>query len=203
MTMALVQQRAAEAAVEAEELHVLAPQVVIDNPQTYAEVGTMLKDVARRIKFLDEERKVSVKPLNDEVKRVNDWFRPALDKLSAIRVFFERGLANYDLAQASEKRRLMLEASEAAQKALATVEAPMAESRGLMERAAAATPAKTAGVSGREVWTFTVEDPAALERRFLAPDHAAIAAWVKEHGDKDVPKGVKVVADVRYTVRSK
>jgi hypothetical protein len=57
-------------------------------------------------------------------------------------------------------------------------------------------------VSGREVWTWEVVDEAQLDRRFLMPNPKAIEAWVKEHGDKDVPTGVEVVRDVRYIVRS-
>jgi len=174
----------------------------VTTKESFEECAAILKDVTGRIKFLDEERKVSVDPLNQEVKRINGWFKPALDRLKDIQTTIKSAMARYEVRQREEQQRLMAAAAVEAQRVLVTNPEGMAGAQALVTQAAAAQAPTVSGVSGREVWTWEVVDEAALDRRFLMPNPKAIEAWVKEHGDKDVPAGVKVVRDVRYIVRS-
>lgn len=199
------QKLAEEAGVEGVEMLQMISGYAITTQEQYAALGEMLREVKGKIKFLDEERKISVGPLNEEVKRVNDWFRPALDSLKKISEHIVRLMSAYMLQQKREEDRLLAEAEEAAKAVLATNPdvngAQVQATQALVQQAAEAVAPKVQGITSRPVWTFEVTNPALLERRFLKPDLDAIAAWVKEHGDKDVPAGVEVRSDVRFTVR--
>lgn len=193
---------AQDAANETESMLALLHSFEVTTKESFEECAAILKDVTGRIKFLDEERKISVEPLNQEVKRINGWFKPALDRLKDIQTTIKSAMARYEVRQREEQQRLMAAAAAEAQRVLATSPEGMVKAQALVTEAAAAQAPQVSGVSGREVWTWEVVDEAALDRRFLMPNPKAIEAWVKEHGDKDVPAGVKVVRDVRYIVRS-
>lgn len=193
---------AQDAANESESMLALLHAFEITTKDSFEECAAILKDVTGRIKCLDEERKVSVEPLNQEVKRINGWFKPALDRLKEIQTTIKGAMGRYEVRQREEQQRLMAAAAAEAQRVLATSPEGMAGAQALVTQAAAAQAPTVTGVSGREVWEWEVVDEAALDRRFLMPNPKAIDAWVKEHGDKDVPAGVKVVKNVRYIVRS-
>lgn len=202
MDLAQKEKLAQDAANESEGMLSMLHSFEVTTKDSFEECAAILKDVTGRIKFLDEERKVSVEPLNQEVKRINGWFKPALDRLKEIQTTIKSAMGRYEVRQREEQQRLMAAAAAEAQRVLATNPEGMASAQALVTQAAAAQAPQVAGVSGREVWSWEVVDEAALDRRFLMPNPKAIEAWVKEHGDKDVPAGVKVVRDVRYIVRS-
>lgn len=193
---------AQDAAEESATILALVQTFEVTTKESFEECAAILKDVTHRIKFLDEERKLSVEPLNQEVKRINGWFKPALDRLKDIQTKIKGAMGRYELRQREEAQRLMALAAAEARRVLVTDPEGMQTAQGLVMQSAAAQAPQVAGVSGREVWTWEVEDESKLDRRFLMPNPQAIEAWVKQHGDRDVPAGVKVVRDVRYTVRS-
>jgi hypothetical protein len=202
VNLAQKEKLAQDAANESESMLALLHSFEVTTKESFEECAAILKDVTGRIKFLDEERKISVEPLNHEVKRINGWFKPALDRLKDIQTTIKTAMARYEVRQREEQQRLMAAAAAEAQRVLVTNPEGMAGAQALVTQAAAAQAPTVSGVSGREVWTWEVVDEVALDRRFLMPNPKAIEAWVKEHGDKDVPAGVKVVRDVRYIVRS-
>lgn len=206
---ALVAQRdAAEAsAIEAGAMWGLIESWAIESQEQYSTCGALLREVKGKVKFLDDERKVSVSPLNDEVKRINDWYRPALDKLKLISEHAAKLMGEYSLRQKQEEQRLLVEAAQIARAVLSSDPnaASMAVTATLVQQAADTAAPKLAGVSERPVWTFSIIDAAALVRahpELSMPDMRAVAAWVKEHGDRNVPVGVEVKNNVRFTVRS-
>lgn len=197
--------RTREIEAEAQELVGVLPGLVITTPEQYEVAAGLVKDIAHKIKVADQERTISVKPLNDEVKRINDWFRPGLTKLKQVEEGLRKLMGDYVLRQRAEAARLAAEAAAAAQRALATSAEPASEATALLKQAAAAEPPKVAGVSDKVRWTWRITDATKLPRAFqkLVPDETALDAWVAAHGDKDVPAGVEVVPDVRFTVRGR
>lgn len=172
----------------------------------YEAVADLLKKVTSKRKFLDDERKVTVTPLNAEVDRVNAWFKPALDAFARLRGQAETLLSAWILKQRAEERRLMDEAAAAATIALNTapsaITAPIAAATATLVTAAAAmVPAKVAGVSAKPVWKWVVTDEASLPRAFLMRNDKALAAHVLANGNKNVPSGVEVTEDVSFRVR--
>jgi len=202
MELTSKEQMARAAAEESAGMLAMLGTFEVTTKASFEECAAILKDVTHRVKWLDEERKVSVDPLNQEVKRINGWFKPALDRLKEIQTTIKTAMGRYEMRQREEQHRLMTAAATEAQRVLATHPDGMSGARALVQQAAEAQAPQVAGVSGREVWTWAVVDEAQLDRRFLMPNPKAIEAWVKEHGDKDVPTGVEVVRDVRYIVRS-
>ena len=201
--------RAQTASGEAQAMLTLITGYVIHTQEEYEQCAELVKEIQGKIKLLDEERKVTVTPLNDEVKRINDWYRPALDALKQVK---DRGLkvmGEYVLEKKREEARLLQEAQEAAQKVLATapdVRGGMEPAAALVAQAAATAPTKVQGVSDRPVWKWSVVDAEALVRahpELAMPDPKKIAAWIAEHGDQNVPTGVEVVADVKFIVRGR
>jgi hypothetical protein len=182
--------------------------VKITTQEQFAEIASILKEVDHKVKLLDEERKVSVSPLNFEVKRINDWFRPALDGGKLIVEQLKRLMSGYLLRQKAEEQRLLREAENAAKALLATAPDITISSSGkvagtgaalvqsFVTQADAAMPDKVEGVSDKPVWTWKISDEMLLTRAFLMPDMKAIAEHVKKHGDQNVPLGVQVEADI-------
>lgn len=202
MELTKKEQLAQAAAEESASMLAMLGTFEVTTKASFEECASILKDVTHRIKWLDEERKVSVEPLNQEVKRINGWFKPALDRLKEIQTTIKSAMSRYEIRQREEQQRLMAAAAIEAQRVLATNPEGMASAHTLVQQAAEAQAPQVTGVSGREVWTWEVVDETQLDRQFLMPNPKAIEAWVKEHGDKNVPAGVKVVRDVRYIVRS-
>ncbi len=197
----------------AEEAQAALTQVLgfkIDSKETFAEVAEVGQWAHERFKFFDAERTISVGPLNEEVDRINAWFKPGLDMLKRIKEVSKTLMGAYMLEQRRREDELLRAAQEAAQKALATDadvqnSAAMQESRALVSAAADVVPVKVAGVSDKTLWKWTLLDPAAFVRahpEMSMPDEKKLAAWVSQHGDKNVPVGVKVEADVKISLRS-
>lgn len=206
--LASSRERAETEAGAAQQMLTIIADYRITSQDEYEQTGTFVKEVQAKIKLLDDERKIAVTPLNDEVKRINDWFRPALDTLKAVKERGLRVMGDYVLEKKREEARLLQEAQEAAQKVLASepdVRGSMEAAQALVAQAAAAIPTKVQGVSDRPVWQWSIADADALVRahpELAMPDPKKIAAWVAEHGDRNVPTGIKVVADVKFVVRA-
>ncbi len=226
-------------ASEATKSLALIKQIKITSPAFFEEVAGIVKQASGKHKFLDDERKISVMPLNHEVDRINAWYKPALDALKQIVEQGKTLMGAYTLEQQRKERLLLEQAQAEAQKALAAqaeaaklaAEAQKAVVAGaaeagvvaqtamvaaaaeaganataFVEAAALTPPPKVAGVSApKPTWKFTITNPEALVKArpdLAMPDEKKVKAWVKDHGDKDVPPGVTVEADVSFTVRS-
>jgi hypothetical protein len=180
---------------------VLRPDFQVKTSEQYEELVGVVREIEGKWKFLDGERKVAVSPLNDEVKRINDWFRPALDTLKKIADRGREVLGVYVLAQRREEARLRAEAEAAAQRVLAAAPDAQADVKQIVKAGAQVSVPKVSGASVKPVFKFKVVDASKLERRFLQPDLSAIGAWVTEHGLKGVPAGVEVEEDVKFSLR--
>jgi hypothetical protein len=198
-----------EAADEAAEVWQLVDGWTIATQQQYKDCGDLLKEVKAKYKFLEEERTISVSPLNDEVKRVNAWYKPATEKLKAIVEHATKLMAQYILKQKAEEQRLLEEAEAAARAVLSTNpdvgEALVEATEALVTSAANAVAPKIDKIAAKPVWSWRVVNAEALVRahpELSMPDPKKVAAWISEHGNKDVPVGVEVEADVKFTVRS-
>jgi len=203
-------ERAETEAVEAREMVSIIDSFKIGDAKAYEECGEIVKEVKGKIKFLDQERKVTVTPLNDEVSRINAWYKPALTALEKVASKGLQLMSDYVLQQRKEEARLLQEAQEAAQKVLEKSSNPtglqLALTGALVQAAADSAPPKVQGISApKSKYTFKVTDAAKLIRnhpQFAMPDMKAIGEWVSTHGLKDVPAGVEVEEHVGFTVRS-
>lgn len=195
-----VKARAIEAAKENVEFLEVVKGYVIQNDEEYADAAELLKVVKSKTKLLDEERTVSVKPLNDEVKEINAWFKPALDRLKQCETELKRIMGAYSLAKAQEQQRLLAEASKAAEEALVTSSNPQANVMALVQQATAAQAPKVVGVSVSKVWKWELVDASQIPLEYWSIDAAKIEAAVKA-GAREIP-GVRVYEDARVVARA-
>ncbi len=198
---------AEEAYAEGVEMWGIVESWSIQSSVQYAQINEILKDVKAKRKFLDDERKISVTPLNDEVGRINDWYRPALTKLAQIAEHASKLMGAFVLRQRQEEQRLLQEAEKLAQAVLAShhdVAEAMAPAAEMVQQAAETAAPKLKGTTAKTVWTFVVTDAAAFVRahpELSMPDPKKLSAWIATHGDKSVPVGVEVREDVKIGTR--
>ena len=173
---------------------------VIQSDDEYADAAEILKIVKHKFKVLDEERTISVKPLNDEVKEINAWFKPALERLKDCEAELKRIMGAYSLAKQQEQQRILAEAAKAAEAALVTSSDPQQSVMALVQQATEAQAPRVAGVSVSRVWKWELVDPAQVPAEFWSIDPAKLDAAVKA-GTREIP-GVRVYEDARVIARS-
>lgn len=195
-----VKARAFKAATENVEFLGVVKGYVIQNDEEYEDAAELLKVVKHKFKVLDEERTVSVKPLNDEVKEINAWFKPALERLKECEGELKKIMGAYSLAKQQEQQRLLAEASKAAEAALVTASDPQANVMALVQQATDAQAPRVAGVSVSRVWKWELVDPSQVPMEFWSIDPAKLDAAVKA-GAREIP-GVRVFEDARIIARS-
>jgi hypothetical protein len=199
-TKDVVKARAFEAAKENVEFFEVVKGYVIQSDDEYADAAEILKIVKHKFKVLDEERTISVKPLNDEVKEINAWFKPALERLKDCEAELKRIMGAYSLAKQQEQQRILAEAAKAAEAALVTSSDPQQSVMALVQQATEAQAPRVAGVSVSRVWKWELVDPAQVPLEFWSIDPAKLDAAVKA-GTREIP-GVRVYEDARVIARS-
>lgn len=163
----------------------------ITDSKEYEDVSELLKVTKSKIKLLDQERTLTVKPMNDQVREINAWYKRPLDKLKEIESQLKGMLANYQVRQREEQERLL---KEAASEQVDHIDAQIL----IMEAAQQAVPA-VSGVSLREVWKWDLEDSLKVPIEYYSIDPAKIEAAVKA-GVREIP-GVRIYKDTRIAVR--
>lgn len=164
----------------------------IADEKEYEEATELLKVTKGKIKLLDQERTLAVKPMNDQVREINNWFKKPLDKLKSIETSLKTMLGEYQIRQRQEQERLLAEA--------AAKETSHAEAQLLVLEAAKKTAPAVAGVSVREVWKWDLLDEKKVPHEFYSIDPSKIEAAVKA-GAREIP-GVRIYKDTRVAVRA-
>lgn len=180
---------------EITSLESFAANYQVTTPAQYESGAEDLKRVKAAAKKLEDTRTGMTKPLNESLKRINDFFRKPADALAAIErrikgalgAFYEeqQRLARVEQAKADEKARKDRLALEA--KARAAQDAGKVEKAAALEQRAAAVvapiitrePAKVPGLQMRDAWKFEITDPSKINAAFLMPDEKKIRAQVQ------------------------
>ena len=197
----------------------LAAITVTDAP-TAGKVTELLAIVSETAKRIEERRVALVKPLNDEVKAVNDLVRPltaAFDRLKATgkdkQLAWHRAEEARVAKERAEAERIRKEAERVALEAQAAAIAHSAQTGKPVEvpaTVAAVVPVVAEASRGvktdygtsqlRKVWKFEITDPALVPRQFLMVDEQAIRRAVAE-GARTI-EGVRIYQDVQLSVRA-
>jgi hypothetical protein len=164
----------------------------IEDEKEYEEATELLKATKGKIKLLDQERTLTVKPLNDQVRQINSWYKKPLDKLKSIESTMKKMLAQYQLRQRQEQEKLLAQA--------ASEKTDHAEAQLLVMQAAKKTAPAISGVSVREVWKWDLSDESKVPMEYYSLDHSKIDAAVKS-GKRDIP-GIRVYQDAQVAVRA-
>lgn len=204
-----------------------ADSYTIDSVEVLTLANDDLREIAGAVKQMDDLRTTFVKPLNDEVKFINDTFRPFIDGLKQARSILEPKIITFQRAEAArvaEEQRRANEAA-AAERRKMEEEARAAQASGDEETAVALTtaaevmvapvvqsnvPTKGTGTSARSTWSAEVEDLLKLVQfvaanpqfiGLLQANATALNAQAKSlKASMQIP-GVKAVEKVGLAVR--
>lgn len=162
------------------------------------QVSGFARELVKKKDALDAERKAAVGPLNEVVKRINGWFKPAIETLTDAERHCKRLIGDYQLRYAEEQRRQFA----AAQAAM--VAGDMSATTAALAASSAAAPSAAVGVGVREVWRAEVVDAAAVPREYLIVNEkalGAVARSVPKGGTPPTIPGVRFSKDTQVSVR--
>lgn len=137
---------------------------IADQP-TYDQAGGLAKAAKARWKELEDKRTGITKPLLEAKRNVDALFKPLQDAYLEAETLLKTKIGAYAARVEAERAQAMQRSAE--------------------EYAAGGTPtdvipepAKTAGVSTKQVWDFTVENPDLVPRELCSPDPEKIRAHI-------------------------
>lgn len=151
----------------------------------YALRGVTLREVQALVKAATEERTNIVKPINEGVKRINEFFK----KLTAPAEEFANELKQSMVDFQEQKRQAALKEAEAQAKKL---EKKSPEAAQDLRNAAAVRQVvpPVEGVQFRRTWTFEITDESLVPREFLVIDEAKLRKYAQAMQDTAKVPGV-------------
>ena len=168
-TLAL-RQEAAGIVAEAETLNVI--------PTTLSQAAALAGRITSGLKRLEEQRKFLVQPLNDHVTRINNAFRTWREPLEAARKSLDGRVIDCHRGQEAQVAETRA--------AVAWLGEP---STAVVPVVAQAVRAQGGTLTVKRVWTFEIQDAAAVPEQYKLVNEVALRAAVKS--------GVRTIAGVR------
>lgn len=210
----------AKAIDDAGVLFVELDAITVTDAATAGKVTEVLAIVSDTAKRIEERRVALVKPLNDEVKAVNDLVRPlaaAFDRLKTTgkdkQLAWHRAEEARVARERAEAERIRREAERVAFEAQAAaialsaqtgkpveIPAPVAVVVPVVAEASRGVKTDYGTTSVRKVWKFEITDAARVPRGFLAVDEQAIRRAVAE-GARTI-EGVRIYQEEQLSVRA-
>lgn len=195
---------------EASGLEQKANTLIVCDDVSAGEATNLLGFIATAKKKLEEKRKFFVKPLNDQVKKVNDLFkeynapldnadRTLRGKVLSYRQEVQRKQREEEerlrkLAE-KEQKRLEKKAEKTGQPAPPPIVIPM------IEQAPKTIQADLGSATTKTVWDFQIIDESLIPREYLIVDERKIRAVVKA-GIREIP-GVRIYQTEQLAVRAR
>lgn len=176
----------------------LAKAFVVDSQEMAEIAGEDLKEIARRLKAMEEERLSFTRPLDDVKKRLMDKYRPHTERLQEADRILRGALLSWQKAEREKAAAEQRQRDEAARKEREKLEAQLAKAatpakqEAIMARideaavshtAVAVAPVKVSGVATRTRWKVRSIDLPALVKaaaanpkllQYLAPVEAEL-----------------------------
>lgn len=156
----------------------------------------VLQEVKGNYNRLEERKKQATDPLNQSLKVIRSWFKPAQDFYSRAEQVLKNKIAAYHQARERERQVALLQAQAAF----------VAQNQEAVQTALAALPPptpKVEGLSTVEIWTYEIVDFASVPDKYklLVPNHELLLEEAKTCRDKLNIPGVRPVCNTQ--VRSK
>ena len=191
-------------------IEIKANEIVINNNDSLNTAVDYLSHIANTKKRIEDTRKTMVKPINDGLKAINEWFK----RFSVPLEKADKTLRNKILTYRREQERLRREEEERLRK-LQEKEQKRLEKQAQKKGAPPPPPvvmpsvelqAKTVrgqmgSVSAKKVWDFEIIDVDRIPREFMIPNEKAIRAAVKA-GVRSI-SGVRIFQREDLSVRAK
>lgn len=194
-----VQRKAETLATEALTFLEIVEGYVLEGEGELHDAEDLLKTVKGKLKFIEEEKKISTahlaeekKRIDTEKKRIENFFAPATDRFKTMEARLKDMIGRFVLEQ-EKQRRALAEAARSAN----TIQ----EKKALVNAAAETkTPTHVSGVSTRIVLAFEVTDPDDVPRYLCSPDLKLLQRAI-DAGAKEIP-GVRIFEKVETRSRS-
>lgn len=207
-------EKAEALALQANELAVNAGNYKIETNEALGEAAEILKQVKSKYTELDELRKTMTKPLDESKKKIMEFFRIPLEKLTSAETMIKNGIVNFKHEQQRKRQEEIIRQQREleAQARKLEAEAKAAEKAGQTEKVAELQKEKIEiqqekkdvaimvpppdvkkieGLSFRKVWKFKITDPAALPREYMMPNEAMLKSTATSLKEKARVPGVE------------
>ena len=211
MTNLVPENEVKEIAEQTRDIVQVAENSVIETEQNLVEASDMLSYIAKTKKAIEEKRKFFVKPLNDQVKRINEMFKGYAAPLEKADGIMRKKVLVYRQEQ-DRKRRAEEEAlrklQEKEQKRLerlakknGDVAPPPPIITPFIPQQEKTVQSDLGAVSAKMVWEFEIVDENKIPNEFKIVNEKAIRAAVKA-GVRNIP-GVKIYQTETLAVKSR
>lgn len=173
-------------AAEAKDALAMIEAFKIAEQGDYDFANEALGDAKSAWKRLEKQKKEATKLLNDALKTIRGWFKPAQDFYAQAERILKAKIAEAHRRAQEEQDRALREAQEAHQAGDA------AAVREAMVQSQASEIEQASNVSIIKTWDFEIVDAGLLPREYLVPNETAIRGVVKSLGDNANIPGVRV-----------
>jgi chromosome segregation ATPase len=199
-----------ELEASAGELVARAQAIVITTPDDYSAAGSQLTLIKGRLKRVEEVRTSITKPLNETLRRINDFFAAPKARLEEAERIVKRSMVDYDQKVERERREAQRKAEEAAAAERRKAEAAAAEARrkaaeeaARLEREAAERRAAEEKALREAAEAEAAGNRAAAEAARIEAERAAReAAKLAERAEAKVEKAEAKAADLELAAAS-
>lgn len=169
----------------------------IDNDQEASDANDYLRDWLQKLDGVTAKKKETLAPLKEAEKRINELFKPLLDKGAALTSGIRKMLTDYELAKRAAQRKALEEAAVAASspEPEALLEA--------LEKVEEAAPTQLDGTSFTRKWIVKRIAEDMLPDEYWTPDVKKIEAVGKAHKSDSPPviPGVIFIEELSSRVR--
>jgi len=210
-TLLIPEETVKEITSQSEQVLNVAQSIEIVDDNSLKQATDLVSWIAKVKKSIEEKRQFFVKPLNDQVKRINDMFKNYIKPLEQADTTVRGKILSYRQEQERKRReeeerlrKLAEEEQKRLEKQAAKkgIEAPPPQIVVPTIQAAPKTIKSDLGATQvRTVWDFEIEDETKIPREFLQPNITAIRAAVKA-GVRNIP-GVRIFQKEELAVRAR
>lgn len=184
-----------------------ADSLIVNDENDYITATDLLSLISKINKKLEEKRKELVKPYNEQVKKINDFFKGYTEPLDRANRTVKQKALTYKQDQErkrQEEERAIREALEKARKEAESqnkeVDIPAAETVVIPKL----IPTVRAGLGTstvKKVWTFAIEDETKIPREYLMVNEKKIREAIRK-GIREIP-GVRIYQEEELAVRAR
>jgi hypothetical protein len=191
---------------EANYIELQAQMIVVKDEKTLKEATEFLGKVAKAKKQLEERRQFFVKPLNEQIRKINEFFKVRIMTLENAENIVKNEILKYreEVEKARKQQEELLKKQyekelKKAQKKGLPLPPPMPQIT--LQQQEKTVETDSAQVTARLVWDFEIVDESKIPREYLMVNEKAIRAAIKA-GVRDIP-GVRIFQKEELAVKTK
>lgn len=148
--------------------------IKVKDPKSQMEAGQWLVLISKAKKAVEEKRQFFVRPLNEQVKRINEMFKGYMKPLLEAEGILRNGMVAYNIQLRKEAEEKNKEIERLAKKT-------GIDSKDLeLTSQPAVVKMKAGSVSARKFWTFKVIDLKKVPREFLMLDVVKVREAIRK-----------------------